>query len=404
MVPMPTAQPRDRAAIAASAADRLESAREFPASLVGFDGFVDAIIQVVDRRRDMTPGGFEPIRSIPQFAARVGAAAGKSTNIELVVREERYGGNGPLLASALGRLGSQVTYIGAVGDPIDGRALHPLYRPMLDCCRRVVPIAPPAYTHALEFEDGKIMLGQPANVQAVTWERLLEVVGEEELIRLIAAAPLLGMVNWVMMGGVEGIWEGLIRRILPEVIRRDPGRTRRVFIDLADPAKRTDADIRRALALLADMNALVPVTLGLNLAEAERISEVVGAAAFAGPADRTLGATVSGAAAAIRERLGLACVVIHPREGAGAAAMAGGGAESAWVDGPFTLTPRLSTGAGDHFNGGFALGQMLGMPLDEALALGCAVSGAYVRDAASPDRARVAGFLRGLPQPERSEV
>lgn len=397
--------PKDRARIAASAADRLAGAVELPASLVGFDGFVDAIIQVVDRRRDMTPAGYDPIRTIPQFAARVGAAAGKSTNVELVVREERFGGNGPLLASALGRLGSPVTYIGAVGSPEDHRRLHPLYTPMLDRCRRVIPVAPPAHTDALEFEDGKIMLGQPANVQLVTWERLVQAVGEEQLADLVAAAPLLGIVNWVMMGGVEGIWRGLVRRVLPAVVRRDPSVRRRVFIDLADPAKRTDEDVRRAMGILSEMNQVVPVTLGLNHAEAERIGAAMGIDPFDDSASRTLGAAVESTAREIRDRLGLACVVIHPREGAGAASLEGAGrVESAWVDGPFTRTPRLSTGAGDHFNGGFALGQMLSMPLPESLVLGCATSGAYVRDAASPDRARVVEFLRCLPQPEGSEV
>jgi sugar/nucleoside kinase (ribokinase family) len=89
-------------------------------------------------------------------------------------------------------------------------------------------------------------------------------------------------------------------------------------------------------------------------------------------------------------------VQIHLRRGAAGATRT----EAAWFDGPFTRTPRLSTGAGDHVNGGFSAGQVLGMPLAECLALGCAVSGAYVRDAASPGLERVAGFLRALPGPE----
>ena len=74
---------------------------------------------------------------------------------------------------------------------------------------------------------------------------------------------------------------------------------------------------------------------------------------------------------------------------------------SAWFEGPFTATPRLSTGAGDHFNGGFAFAQVHGLPLEECLAVGCAVSGAYVRDALSPDLDRVIAFLRSLPLPEK---
>ena len=64
--------------------------------------------------------------------------------------------------------------------------------------------------------------------------------------------------------------------------------------------------------------------------------------------------------------------------------------------------PALSTGAGDHFNAGFALGLALGVPLPAALAIGCATSGAYVRDAQSPDRPRLVKFLRDLPEPEQA--
>jgi hypothetical protein len=342
----------------------------------------------------MTPGGYTRIRTIGQFALRAGSAAGKSTNLEMVTKEERWGGNGPLMAGALASLGLPVTYVGAVGQDESPGKLHPLYAELGRRCKAVIPVSPPARTDALEFDDGKIMLGKPQNVQGVTWARLIEVVGLEELTRRVESAALIGVVNWVMMGGVEGIWEGLCRDVLPRI---GPGPGRRVFIDLCDPAKRTDADVRRALGLLKTMNGLVPVTLGLNLAEAERTASVLGIDAFGGPANQTQGAAIEGAAKAIRSAGGFACVAIHPREGAAAADASG---NSAWFEGPFTSTPRLSTGAGDHFNGGFAFAQALGLPLEECLAAGCAVSGAYVRDAASPTLGRLTGFLRELPGPQ----
>jgi hypothetical protein len=42
------------------------------------------------------------------------------------------------------------------------------------------------------------------------------------------------------------------------------------------------------------------------------------------------------------------------------------------------------------------LGLMLGMSVEESLAVGCGESGAYVRDAKSPTRERLVEFLRGL--------
>lgn len=369
------------------AAAALAAATGLPPCLIGFDGFIDEIIAVVDHRRDLSPGGFDPIPTISAFAARVGAAAGKSSNLELVVKETRWGGNGPLMAGALASLGSPTTYIGAIGREDDPRAVHPSFAPFAQRCAEVYPVAPPAHTDALEFADGKIMLGKPANVQIPTWPHLLATLGLEPLVQKFERAGLIAIVNWTMMAGVEGIWEGLIRDVFPRLSKAP----RRVFIDLADPAKRSDDDLQRAAGILRRMNTLAPVTLGLNLAEAERIASVFGVDALRA-SSKSLGAAVEAAAAQLRARLELDAVVIHPREGAGAAATTG----SAWFDGPFTPTPRLSTGAGDHFNAGFALGQMLTMPLPESLATGCAVSGAYVRDAQSPTRERLVEFLKTL--------
>lgn len=351
-------------------------------ALVGFDGFIDAITDVVDRRRSMAPADYERVRTMARFAQRVADAAGRSTNLELVVIEERFGGNGPLMAGGLASLGMPTTFVGAVRSESGPAALHPLYAELGERCERVVPIAPPARTEALEFDDGKLMLSRPANVQRVTWPAIKERMGLGAIVELVDRSTLIGIVNWVMMGGVEEIWDGLCDEVLPVV----SARPRRMFIDLCDPAKRTDADLRGAVTRLARLNTLAPVTLGLNLAEGERLAGVLGLPPF-----EARGEPVAQAAQAIRRRCGLECVIIHPREGA-AAADAGG--ESVWVDGPFTPTPRLSTGAGDHFNAGFAMARVSGLGLGECLAVAAATSGAYVRDARSPDLARVLGMLR----------
>ena len=378
--------------MAREAGDALEALREggrLPRALIGFDGFVDEIIHVVDKRRSMEQGDFERIGTIPEFAARVAAAAGKSANIELFVKEARYGGNGPLMGGALGRLGAPVTFIGAVGLEDDPTTLDPIYKPFAERCETVIPIAPPAHTDALEFTDGKIMLGKAQNVQGVTWERIKDVVGLEKIRSICEEADLIGVTNWVMLGGVEGIWAGLRDEVFPSITDRP----RRFMVDLSDPAKRTDEDIVRAMGILRTINARTPVTLGLNLAESQRIAKVVGLSVYDDSSNYSLGALVRRAAEALRETLALDTVVVHPREGAG-----GANAEtSAWYAGPFTQNPKLSTGAGDHFNGGFGFAQAGGLGLASCLASGCAVSGAYVRDAQSPDLDRLIGFLRDLP-------
>ena len=105
-----------------------------------------------------------------------------------------------------------------------------------------------------------------------------------------------------------------------------------------------------------------------------------------------LGRRVARLASGVRDAIGIDTVVVHPREGAAAASA---GERSVWVDGPVTANPKLSTGAGDHFNAGFAFAQASAMPLEQCVAVAAATSGAYVRDAASPTRERVAEMLRG---------
>jgi sugar/nucleoside kinase (ribokinase family) len=363
--------------------------------LVGFDGFIDSIIHAVDKRQSLGPTGYTPFRTIEQFSKRVAAASGKSANIELVVQEDRFGGNGPLMAGALGRAGASVTYIGAVGAHDQPRRLHSIYDGFATMCEEVIPVAPPAHTDALEFDDGKIMLGRPKNVQSIGWESLASDVGRERLVSIFRGCALIGIVNWVMMPGVESIWEGIRAEVFPG--RR--AESKRVFLDLADPTRRSDEDVRIAVRRIADLDSAVPVTLGLNLSEAQRVAHVLGLAVLQVDTGPRLAESVREGAIAIRNASGIDCVVIHPREGAGAAS-ADGGAD--WFDGPFIENPKLSTGAGDHFNAGFALGQLVGMKLNECLALGCATSGAYVRDAQSPTAERLREFLLELPQPERA--
>ncbi len=398
MNPLQMPQSATRSELAQRAADALEAIDAQKAlsmsSLVGFDGFVDSIIHVVDQRHSMAHDDYERIHTIPQYAARCGAAANRSANMELVVTDTRFGGNGPLLSSALGSLGSPVTYIGAVSTEDDWNTVDPIYQPFVDLCETVIPLCPPGRTDALEFDDGKIMLGKPESVQRITWSRIKEVVGIEKLISIIDQVSLISIVNWTLVGGVPGIWEGMCEDVFPHLSK---DRNRRMFIDLSDPAKRTDADILIAMQLIQRLQEHIPVTLGLNLAESGRIAGVIGVEAFDDEHNRTLASMVPEAATIIREKLDLECVVIHQHTGAGGADRSG---DSCWFAGPYTRKPRISTGAGDHFGGGFSFAQIAGLNLGESLAAACGVAGAYVRDASSPSRERLIEFLRDLPVPE----
>jgi sugar/nucleoside kinase (ribokinase family) len=349
-------------------------------ALVGLDGFVDEIITVVDKR---TGAEYQPVRTIADLGRKIGAAAGQSSNYELVVKQMKLGGNGPIMANALASLGVGVTYVGNLGYP----EIHPVFRP-LAARAEVVSIGEPAHTDALEFEDGKLMLGKLSPLDEVTWDNLLSRVGRERLGEFIRRSQIIAMVNWTMLPHMSRIWAKLLDEMIPDAERHH----RRVFVDLADPEKRTPDDILDALKLLTRFQDQVDVILGLNLKESLEIADVLGLPGAAAPEE-----AIEENARAIRDKLNLSCVVIHPRRAAAAATADG---ESATFAGPFVQHPKISTGAGDHFNAGFCLARVLGMPLDESLCVGCATSGFYVRAAASPSAAELADFVKNLPPPQ----
>src|SRR5438552_2883245 len=118
-------------------------------TLVGLDGFVDNIIDVVDKRADAK--NYTRVETIAQLGERISRAAGLSSNIELVVRQQKLGGNGPIMANALIENGCKVTYCGNLGS---GK-VHPVFADMAGRCKACYSLCEPGYTDALEFRDGK---------------------------------------------------------------------------------------------------------------------------------------------------------------------------------------------------------------------------------------------------------
>lgn len=358
-----------------SAADAIaarKSAMRAKKFLVGFDGFVDEIIHAVATRTNNHE--FKRIETITEFADRVASAAGKSANIELVPIVEKLGGNGPLMAMAAAGMGAQVTCLGMLGYP----EIHPVFKPLKSICK-VVSVGIPGHTDALEFQDGKLMLGKLNTIKDMCWSRLLEVVGEPVMRELFFLSDMVACTNWTMLTEMEEIIEN-ITRMVPD------GCQVKFFFDLADPEKRSDQDLGRVLEQIQALNKKTDVILGLNLREAEQVSAVL--SVKEPPRESVEG--VEAASVRLRERLGIHGVVVHAIRYAGAAV----GGESAGIEGPFCPSPKLSTGAGDHFNGGFCAGIMADLSVLDALYCGVGASGWYVRNARSPTSEDVVGLLR----------
>ncbi len=344
--------------------------------LLGFDGFVDEIYQVVAQRQSATK--YVPYSTIKAFGSAITAAAGKSANLELVQQSVRMGGNGPLMAFALSTLGAPVNYIGMVGKD----AIHPVFHEFSKRAK-VISIGDPALTQAFEFNDGKLLFGQHSNVNEVTWDNIKKRVGENAFKKMWKESHFVGMVNWTMLPHMSAIW----KRLLTDFPQVKGAPRKLMFFDLADPAKRLDADLLAALKIISEFQEIHDVILGLNESEALHVARVLRLKKT--PANPKGTAAL---AAAIREKLGLHTVVIHPVKYAAGADNEG----ETFIEGPFTAKPKISTGAGDHFNAGFVIGRLLGLSLGHSLQLAVASSGFYVRHANSPNREQLVRFLQTL--------
>lgn len=358
----------------ASALRKLGSRTAKIPAVVGLDGFVDLILHAVKRRE--SPKSYDRYASISEFGEKISAAAGLSANFEFVIHMTKLGGNGPIMANALAALGLPLTYIGSLGKP----AIHPVFE---DFGKRakLISISEPGYTDALEFDDGKLIFGKHQSLRDVNWANLILHVPEPRLIQLFQKAGFVGMVNWTMLLNMTDIFKKLLTRVAPKL----KGPRKCIFFDLADPAKRTREDLLDALRLIGRFEKYFRVILGLNLQEGRQVSSALGL----GPIEERHD-DVAIAAEKIRDVLKVDTVVVHPVAFAGASDATG----TTHVVGPFCAKPLITTGAGDHFNAGFSLGRMLGLPLDQSLQCGVATSGFYVRKAKSPSVPELARFIK----------
>jgi sugar/nucleoside kinase (ribokinase family) len=356
----------------------VESASRMHA-FVGLDGFVDQIIHVVDKRANAE--SYHRIPTIQSLAERIGAAAGKSTNVEMVVQRTKLGGNGPIMANALARLGIKVCYVGALGYP----TMHSVFNEFAGRAE-VHSIADAGHTDALEFEDGKVMLVKSVQLNEITWPNIQARFGRDKFIERFSTSDLVAFVNWTMIPYMSDLWASLLAEFCP-----NPRAVRRkIFFDLADPEKRTPKDLLRALELIAAFEKFFDVILGLNEKEAYEVGQVLGLRTSAHTRDGLMALSRD-----IQRNVPINTLVVHPVT----CALAVSGGEVSLVDGPYVEKPLITTGAGDHFNSGFCLGKLLGFNNAGSVLLGVTTSGYYVRSGQSPSIAGLIEMLRNWPSP-----
>lgn len=343
--------------------------------LLGFDGTVDIICRVV-RERFGHGTDFDAFERIRDFGKHITKADGRSALIEIFRQREKIGGNSPIMANALAASGLNIDCIGAFGRP----EIHSAYREFAERVR-VHSIAEPAITHALEFDNGKVMLAALSSYENIHAATIRETLGDGTMQELVAQARLISVLNWSCLPGMDSILDWLLDDILPELPTADDSRI--FFFDLADPSPRV-AELTRALERIARFAAHGRCVLGMNFNETLLVCNALGIEQPEHGAD-----SLCMALAAIRNRLGVHMAMGHSMEFVACADALG----TASVGGIITPKPVISTGAGDHLNAGFCLGLLLELSLGDALALGVLFPGFYVREARPPTLSELPGFI-----------
>ena len=181
----------------------------------------------------------------------------------------------------------------------------------------------------------------------MNWENIKARFGQDKFAAKVQPADFVAFVNWTMLTCMNDIWSAILKEVCPKLT----GPRRKLFFDLADPEKRTRADILQALSLITQFEKHFDVILGLNEKEAYEIGGHLGFNISDHSPEGLLKL-----ATRIRERIAVNTVVVHPVS----FALAVSAGDAAIVEGPFTPKPLITTGAGDHFNAGFCLGKLLG--------------------------------------------
>ncbi len=322
---------------------------------IGFDGFIDYVIRPVKTREDENNCTYFP--TIDQFGEKITSLAGRSGNIELIISNTDFGGCGPHYANGLANMGVNCTCVGALGYP----EKSPVFALNENC--KTISISEPGYSYVFEFGDGKIIMSDIEKISRLRWDDLIERISIDEMVEIFDDADIITLVNWSYLVHFHEIYEKFLELVMPRLSKRD----RKIYIDIADCAKRRPEEIKAALKMFGKYSEYAPTYLGLNKSEAMVMHSILGEGEYEGSLL---------IARKIKEFSGIGTVVIHPVDSS-AAVYDGGEVE---VSGILCENPKKTTGGGDNFNSGFCAGLLGDLDIKSCLVSGMTTSYLYVKN------------------------
>ncbi len=325
---------------------------------VGFDGFVDTIVRPL--RQSASQGtAAQAFSTIRQFGEFLISKAEKSCSVELAVEARQLGGNLPFLSRAAGGLGADVSCIGMLGEQ---GMVDPLFASM-PCT--LYPFAPPGQSTCMEFDDGKVLLASDCTLSDEPW-RLVEAATDGKAAELFGQADLLALVNWSELSFAHALWQ----RVQEEIAAKEADKNRFAFFDLCDVSRKSTDELDAVLRLIGRFAAYRTAILSLNENEAQITAERL----LSGQSDPVE------IAQAVRAAYGIDEVIVHIIRESVLVTPCGVTRQAT----EFVERPKISTGAGDNFNGAFCFATVMGLTDIDRIAFANAFAHRYITTGRNP--------------------
>ncbi|MBK1876010.1 carbohydrate kinase family protein [Pelagicoccus mobilis] len=332
--------------------------------LLGCDGFVDEVYQIVDVRQSLTE--FTPMDNLKEFGELITKRADGGVGLEIVPKRRCSGGFTPNTGRVAAFLGLKPTLTGLYGE----KSIDPAFEEFTENCD-LISLGDPALTLVFEFSDGKILMSALKSVANLTWNDFTAFFGQEKLEELFANTDILGLGYWSLTPDFDNFLEGFISQY------EDRTPPKRMFFDFADIKKKSNESFMESLALIKKFNDRIPMTMSLNEHEGAELFSRFDMEWNEQPDQVASGLT------ALREKIGIDELVVHTPHFA-AASNASQGEDFALQE--LQTNVIRTAGAGDTFNGGYLCASLGELSIKERLAIANAATAFFVTHATAPTR------------------
>lgn len=342
--------------------------------VLGIDGFIDQVWQVVETRT--TNNEIVLIDKMKRFGEIIVERGEGGMANELIKKRRSCGGFVANTGRTIGKLDMSPVLLAMFGKDI----VDPIFNEFMKDCT-VISVGDPVVSNILEFSDGKIMMPYLKELLEFNWDQLVQRMGHDKLKSIFAEADIVSLGYWSNMPEFDKLITNINENYFNEKCPK------KMFFDFANIKKRSVEAIKQTFKVLGGLNDKIPMTLSLNEHEAALLFSYY---------DETLTENMDSVAAitnSIREKINLEEVIVHTPHYAIASSRTEG-IGMAIQD--YSISPIVTTGAGDTFNGGYMISCLGDLNIDERLAISNATTSFYINNGFPPSKEELITELKRI--------